>query len=320
MELNNPSSAFGALNGGAIGEALGNRNITDSFSGDEPPLELGPATKASLFVANGLLLGDTRMADKGQGSPHVYDAYALAAWDYSKRRFAGKPTGLILGRFWLLGHPELYTPYKPTYPVTTLLRIAPHALYESRFHCLTTERILVHIAEDNELSAAAALLVSILVNIVSNPGLSLHSIIGDYLRNTHYKEIIIDSPYNKIIAHSPRLQYLLLRVLDGKRPCTAARSEDEILATALYCCLTRNSFEDIMNEALHCGGHRPAITAVTGTVAGALLGDSAIPESMTRNFAQLSFVREIAADIVSGALLSFGPTQTAAEKRWSEKY
>lgn len=35
-------------------------------------------TQIALFVANGLMLGDTYISDKGIGSPHNYDLGALS--------------------------------------------------------------------------------------------------------------------------------------------------------------------------------------------------------------------------------------------------
>ena len=317
MIIDPQEAIAGALTGGAIGEVLGNRfasaelvTSANLFSPDGITHCIGDATKASLFVANGLLLGDTRTADKGQGSPHCYDVYALGAWRYSHQHFNSKPSDFVLRKFWLLDHPELYSSYKPSCHVTPLLRVSPHALYEARFINHTVNKAVTCIGEYNELYSAAVILIAILITVIRKPNNPLSSIIDKLLR-------VI--PNNNMWA-SPRLQFMLYNLLDGREPCDSAITEDEVLATAIYCCMTANGFENIILQALNTKGDNTAVAYIAGTLAGAIFGDTAIPQPMKRSVTQIDIIREIANDLASGARLSFGAPETPEQKRWGERY
>lgn len=316
MRSDKETSILGAMMGGAIGEAYGMYAfcpVCTSSLQSVPDLSIGPATKASMFVANGLMLGDTYLADKGIGTPHIRDAYALGAWRFSNTHRYGEERKAYspLLRFWLLDRPEVYSPTTDAVVSMPLLRAAPHALYEYRFACNNPHKAIRHISEYNTLSPSACMLIFMLMEILQQGSdIVLQTLVASYLRTWS----------NKATYMSARLGYLLYRILDGEVPVAAPVSEEEILASALYCAISGSTYEEVILRALAFEGNRAAVAYIAGTLAGALLTYDAIPGHLRCSDGPLRLVHEMAADLVTGAQLSVGVSETPGEKRWASKY
>jgi ADP-ribosyl-[dinitrogen reductase] hydrolase len=143
-----------------------------------------------------------------------------------------------------------------------IMRLAPVAIFHRRDviaarACAELQARVTHTAE--EAVAAAAMLAELLVAALES---------GD--------------PARVAVVASRTAHPALVRVVEGGRTkqreeiSSAPRAVDTLEA-ALWCLVRADSFEAAVGEAVNLGGDTDTIGAVTGQLAGAVFGASAIP-------------------------------------------
>ncbi len=354
----------GSMVGGAVGDALGyavefmswreivarygGRGITRYELNADGVAEISDDTQMSLFVANGLMLGDTYISDKGMGSPHGYDWAALKAWYLTQTQPFDAPREKRWNQFWLLEEPRLYSRRAPGLTCMGalsgeherntskgcggIMRIAPQALYEYRFHnCLPREKMWLNTKEMVEYTHHHRL--------AWLPSILHVDVLCSIMRGKADTE-----PFENIVRESMSAMKLILANKDGEylvalveKAFSLAKQElpdheaikqlgegwtaEETLAIALYCVAKYpTDFERAIVASVNHSGDSDSTGAVTGNIIGAMLGRDAIPQHFIDNLELIDVIEEMADDVASGADICFASPSTAAQERWSQKY
>ncbi len=354
---------LGSMVGGAVGDALGyavefmsyraiiarygEKGITRYELNNQGVAETSDDTQMALFVANGLMLGDTYISDKGIGSPHNYDWGALCAWYITQTQEFNTPRKKYYSQFWLMDDPRMFARRAPGLTCMGalsgeletnnskgcggIMRIAPQALYEYRFTGLSREerwkitRRMVEYTHRHPLGyLPAILLVDILCSIMrrSNETVDLESIVQEstlamesILNNEHgeYLTVLIEKAFDLAKQELPDYE-AIAKLGEGW-------TAEETLAIALYCAAKySNDFEKAIVASVNHSGDSDSTGAVTGNIIGAMLGRDAIPQHYIDNLELIDIIEEMANDIVSGAQICFHFPTTEAEEIWAKKY
>ncbi len=354
---------LGSMVGGAVGDALGyavefmsyraivarygENGITRYKLNNQGVAEISDDTQMALFVANGLMLGDTYISDKGIGSPHNYDWGALCAWYITQTQEFNTPRKKYYSQFWLMDDPRMFARRAPGLTCMGalsgeletnnskgcggIMRIAPQALYEYRFTGLSREerwkitRRMVEYTHRHPLGyLPAILLVDVLCSIMrrSNETVDLESIVREsilamksLLNNEHgeYLTVLIEKAFD--LAKQELPDHVAIAELGE------GWTAEETLAIALYCAAKYpNDFEKAIVASVNHSGDSDSTGAVTGNIIGAMLGRDAIPQHYIDNLELIDVIEEMANDIVSGAQICFHFPATEAEEIWAKKY
>lgn len=340
----------GCLIGGAAGDALGypveffseqtlrercgdggiRQYLPDPVSGTA---RISDDTQMTLFTANGLLVGDTRMALRGIGAqPHDYVSRAYQDWLITQRTSApARDTHASI--CWLMDIPALYRCWAPgstclsaltqqqgqpplesyiSHPQNHskgcggVMRVAP--LGVSRYTAVPIEALdregaeLAAITHGHSLGyMPAAVLTHILHRIVyPEQAQTLLQIVRE-ARDTVRALFAGDKHLDELTARID----LAIRLADNDEPDLANIHRlgegwvaEETLAIAIYCALRHaDDFSaGIISAVNHCGGS-DSTGAVTGNILGALLGYDAIDKVWTRDLELRDVILELADDL-----------------------
>lgn len=340
----------GCLIGGAAGDALGypveffseqtlrercgdggiRQYLPDPVSGTA---RISDDTQMTLFTANGLLVGDTRMALRGIGAqPHDYVSRAYQDWLITQRTSApARDTHASI--CWLMDIPALYRYRAPgstclsaltqqqgqpplesyiSHPQNHskgcggVMRVAP--LGVSRYTAVPIEALdregaeLAAITHGHSLGyMPAAVLTHILHRIVyPEQAQTLLQIVRE-ARDTVRALFAGDKHLDELTARID----LAIRLADNDEPDLANIHRlgegwvaEETLATAIYCALRHaDDFSaGIISAVNHCGDS-DSTGAVTGNILGALLGYDAIDKVWTRDLELRDVILELADDL-----------------------
>lgn len=340
----------GCLIGGAAGDALGypveffseqtlrercgdggiRQYLPDPVSGTA---RISDDTQMTLFTANGLLVGDTRMALRGIGAqPHDYVSRAYQDWLITQRTSApARDTHASI--CWLMDIPALYRCRAPgstclsaltqqqgqpplesyiSHPQNHskgcggVMRVA--TLGVSRYTAVPIEALdregaeLAAITHGHSLGyMPAAVLTHILHRIVyPEQAQTLLQIVRE-ARDTVRALFAGDKHLDELTARID----LAIRLADNDEPDLANIHRlgegwvaEETLAIAIYCALRHaDDFSaGIISAVNHCGDS-DSTGAVTGNILGALLGYDAIDKVWTRDLELRDVILELADDL-----------------------
>lgn len=337
----------GCLIGGAAGDALGypveffseqtlrercgdggiRQYLPDPVSGTA---RISDDTQMTLFTANGLLVGDTRMALRGIGAqPHDYVSRAYQDWLITQRTSApARDTHASI--CWLMDIPALYRCRAPgstclsaltqqqgqpplesyiSHPQNHskgcggVMRVAP--LGVSRYTAVPIEALdregaeLAAITHGHSLGyMPAAVLTHILHRIVYPERTQTLLQIVCEARDTVRALFAGDKHLDELTARID----LAIRLADNDEPDLANIHRlgegwvaEETLAVAIYCALRHaDDFSaGIIAAVNHCGDS-DSTGAVTGNILGALLGYDAIDKAWTRDLELRDVILELA--------------------------
>lgn len=340
----------GCLIGGAAGDALGypveffseqtlrercgdggiQQYLPDPVSGTA---RISDDTQMTLFTANGLLVGDTRMALRGIGAqPHDYVSRAYQDWLITQRTSApARDTHASI--CWLMDIPALYRCRAPgstclsaltqqqgqpplesyiSHPQNHskgcggVMRVAP--LGVSRYTAVPIEALdregaeLAAITHGHSLGyMPAAVLTHILHRIVYPERTQTLLQIVCEARDTVRALFAGDKHLDELTARID----LAIRLADNDEPDLANIHRlgegwvaEETLAVAIYCALRHaDDFSaGIIAAVNHCGDS-DSTGAVTGNILGALLGYDAIDKAWTRDLELRDVILELADDL-----------------------
>lgn len=340
----------GCLIGGAAGDALGypveffseqtlrercgdggiRQYLPDPVSGTA---RISDDTQMTLFTANGLLVGDTRMALRGIGAqPHDYVSRAYQDWLITQRTSA-PARGTHASICWLMDIPALYRCRAPgstclsaltqqqgqpplesyiSHPQNHskgcggVMRVAP--LGVSRYTAVPIEALdregaeLAAITHGHSLGyMPAAVLTHILHRIVYPERTQTLLQIVCEARDTVRALFAGDKHLDELTARID----LAIRLADNDEPDLANIHRlgegwvaEETLAVAIYCALRHaDDFSaGIIAAVNHCGDS-DSTGAVTGNILGALLGYDAIDKAWTRDLELRDVILELADDL-----------------------
>lgn len=340
----------GCLIGGAAGDALGypveffseqtlrdrcgdggiRQYLLDPVSGTA---RISDDTQMTLFTANGLLVGDTRMALRGIGAqPHCYVSMAYQDWLITQRTSApARDTRASI--CWLMDIPALYrcrapgstclsalTQQQEQPPLESyigqpqnhstgcggIMRVAP--LGVSRYTVTPIDALdregaeLAAITHGHSLGyMPAAVLTHILHRIVyPEQAQTLLQIVRE-ARDTVRALFAGGKHLDELTARID----LAIRLAGNDEPDLANIHRlgegwvaEETLAIAIYCALRHaDDFSaGIIAAVNHCGDS-DSTGAVTGNILGALLGYDAIGKAWTRDLELWDVILELADDL-----------------------
>lgn len=324
------SSYTGCLLGLAVGDGLGSG--PERINGFLPT---SGYTQMAAYACNGLLLGLTQGQMTGTMAPPVrYVALALAEW--AERQLCRRESGPV--RCWISRSPRLDHRPCPEPMVLDLLSMGELGTMEDHSSALSGPGALMTAAavglffdperlprrEIQRLGAEAAALTHgdpaaflsgaalahILSRIVWDGERDLARLSGEagaMLRRRFGRE------YHQAAAVSDLMKKAraLARSKDPGREevlmqlgCETAA---QVLATAVYCCLTDAE-----------GLRDPGLGAVTGAILGALRGAEVIPAQLLEELEERSVLRELAEDLYRGCPMMKGSQVFDIE--WDEKY
>lgn len=356
----------GCMIGGAAGDALGYavefRTADDIFREYGPRgiteyklrggvAEISDDTQMTLFTANGLLFGDTRVSTRGIGLPWGYLDGAYRDWYRTQRNQAPKADEYYTS--WLLNVPGLYHTRAPGNTCMSALsggrlgtieepinhskgcggvmRVAPVGLFFAEPTCYnkvsieTSDRIAAEAAaltHGHELGyIPAAALAHIVRRLAENERETVLSAVTDALNTIpglfpgakHMEEFV------SLTRKAVDLSASGMADLDAIRRLGKGWVAEETLAIAVYCALKyETDFERGIIAAVNHDGDSDSTGAVAGNILGARLGYGAIPRKFTENLELRSVILEIADDLFQECRLSgYGTYQ---DPLWESKY
>ena len=311
-------------------------------------------TQMTLFTANGLLVGDTRMALRGIGAqPHDYVSRAYQDWLITQRTSApARDTHASI--CWLIDIPALYrcrapgntclsalTQQQGQPPLESyighpqnhskgcggVMRVAP--LGVSRYAAVPIEALdregaeLAAITHGHSLGyMPAAVLTHILHRIVyPEQAQTLLQIVCE-ARDTVRALFAGDKHLDELTTRID----LAIRLADNDDPDLANIHRlgegwvaEETLAIAVYCALRHaDDFSaGIIAAVNHCGDS-DSTGAVTGNILGALLGYDAIDKAWTRDLELRDVILELADDLARCPECL--QDRRGVDRGWAQKY
>lgn len=361
----------GSLFGGAIGDALGypvefmsegqimakygSKGIT-SFEYDSKTGKalISDDTQMTLFTADGILVGETRLCLRGIGGvPHYYLPKSYKDWlctqELSKEQFETKRNNRYYCTSWLCDVPELYSRRAPgntcisaikreepgsvSRPINDskgcggIMRVAPLALH---YNYTDIEKLDMEGAEIAALTHGHSLgymSCAVITHIIS-------LIVYPHERKMSLKEIVIDArdTVNELFKddrHIRELDEIITRAMelsenndsdiDNIHKLGEGWVAEETLAIAIYCSLKyQTDFSKAIIAAVNHNGDSDSTGAVTGNIIGALLGFDAIEDKWKKNLELFDVIEEMALDLCHGcALDEFSPYR---DDVWATKY
>lgn len=352
----------GCLYGGAIGDALGYpiefRRAEDIFTiyGEDGiqyyELFHGKAlisddTQMTLFTANGLLEGYTRLRLRGiMGKWQSYVELAYKDWLITQNEAC--ETANRYCKSWLLNVKEMYNCRAPgntclsalmakkcgtvSEPINNskgcggVMRVAPVGLYLPK-HCKNIEDVdqigaeVAAITHGHQLGyIAAAALVHIIsrctfssMNLASIVTEAIETVVAIYKSKPHIDEF--ESIMNKAIY----LTHQDTNDLDAIREIGQGWVAEETLAIAVYCTLKYpNDFVKAVTTSVNHDGDSDSSGAVTGNIIGAYLGRQKIPNKFIEPLELKEVIFEIAVDLFEDCKM--GEYGDYHDDKWYSKY
>ncbi|MGN0154981.1 MAG: ADP-ribosylglycohydrolase family protein [Lachnospiraceae bacterium] len=352
----------GCLFGGAVGDALGYpiefRNAEEIFTiyGEngiqDYELFHGKAyisddTQMTLFTANGLLEGYTRLCLRGiMGSWQGY--VELAYKDWLKTQESDYEPDNPYCDSWLLNVKDMYNWRAPgntcisalhledcgsvEKPINSskgcggVMRVAPVGLYLPK-HVRDIKDIDMVGAEVAAITHGhplgyipASAFVHIIVKCVT-ASQDIESIVEDATRTTvelfHDKKHIDE--FESIMKKAVRLAHEDMDDLDAIREIGQGWVAEETLAIAVYCSIKyQDDFTRAVTASVNHDGDSDSTGAVTGNIMGAYLGIRIIPQKYIEPLELKEVIEEIAVDLYEDCRMSeYGEYN---DDKWIAKY
>lgn len=368
MANNNKDKIKGSFFGGAIGDALGypvefmqyaeitqkygETGITRYNLDSNGVAQISDDTQMTLFTANGLLFGYSRLAMRGiMGDPSSYIKDSYLEWlqtqtgeiDYTKwhynwirevkelhsRRAPG--TTCLQALQAIANHQTVKNNSKGC---GGIMRVAPIPLY---YHGKMKQSPLMKIAGDvagithkhplGFLPAALlAHLISSLIPCKSPTSYQIASHLQDGI-------MLLQEIYPNYNNYISQIKYLIEKA--GRRALSNLSDEEairqlgegwvaeETLAIAVFCSMRYpDNFEKAVVASVNHSGDSDSTGAVTGNIMGAIVGYNAIPQHFKDNLELGWLINEIAEDLADGIPVGeyLDNYDTPQKRRWMEKY
>lgn len=364
----------GSLIGGAAGDALGyaiefkHEDFIFSHYGKKgiQEYELDPVTKKALisddtqmtlFTANGILIGDTRVSLRGIGAqPSNYISISYQDWLFTQQTSFEEKNNIENGRHrisWLLDVPELYSirapgntclyalseqsdgkvnasinqPLNQSKGCGGVMRVAPMGLKNySNKKLETIDLEGANIAAITHGHSLGYMPVAVLTHIINR------AVYAPEKRSL--KEIVIDARNTvaEIFSkdeHISELTYLIDSAvslseneetdLDNIHQLGEGWVGEEALAIAIYCALRyENDFSAGIIAAVNHNGDSDSTGAITGNILGARLGFDKIESKWKENLELYDVILEIADDLCHGCMMS--EYSSYIDPDWERKY
>ena len=358
----NLEKIMGCLYGGAVGDALGYpiefRRAEEIFAiyGEKgiSSYELfhGKAlisddTQMTLFTANGLLVGYTRLCLRGIMGP--WQSYIESAYkDWLKTQNDSYCSEIPYCSSWLLNCKELYSNRAPGNTCLSalcskecgsidnrinnskgcggIMRIAPIGLYLPR-HINSIRKIDVIGAEAAAIThghplgfiPAAALTHIIARCVISEDSLEL--IVKEAIQTAaelfRYEKHIEE--FTAIMDRAIRFANEEMEDMTAIRELGEGWVAEETLAIAVYCALKyQKDFEKGVVASVNHDGDSDSTGAVTGNILGAYLGIDSIPNKFIEPLELKDVIGELAVDMYEDCKMSeYGNYR---DEKWMQKY
>lgn len=328
----------GCLLGGAVGDALG-------YSSDNTKeLKISANTQLSLFTANALLFGLTRIAIKGVGS----ELYKWVYWAYKdwyelqEAEKAIEPS--LLNISWLLNVCELAESRSPVDKTVEILKVFKVANVEeidkgfnNQYDCVT--RVLpvgLSLAEDESLDRVFKLALNVAKLTHSDNNACLSSgCIATFIRSLRSNSFDMEKSIEntlEVLKHYDNSAHLVEKIeycktlLDSNiedKEITSKLGEgfisEECLLLGLYFSIKyRNDFKQGVMSAIECSKNSSAVGFIVGSILGLINGEKGIPEDLRSEVEIRDILLEIGSDLY---LLSYSDLRLLIEdKKWNRKY
>lgn len=353
----------GCLLGGAAGDALGfpvefltdeqifqryGENGITKYELYNDVAEISDDTQLTLFTANGLLLGKTKVLKSGDMEPYK-NSIALCYADWLKTQSNIAAEFVSPKHSWLINVPEMNHervagqtclsalrsgrsgsinhPINNSKGCGGLMRVAPIGLYfpeEFGFEMIdmlgAEVAALTHGHELGYIPAAAFVHI---INIISHQqNADLRYAVKGAM--SAVKRLFPNASYLKDFLYLMEQAYILsedkeLDDLEGIRSLGAGWVAEETLAIAVYCSLKyQNDFERGIIAAVNHSGDSDSTGSVTGNILGALLGINAIPDKFLKKLELRNIIIEIADDLYYDYHLH--SKSEFEESAWRHKY
>jgi uncharacterized protein (TIGR02452 family) len=362
----------GSLFGGAIGDALGyhiefmkedqifkeygKSGITEYFLNHSTgKAHISDDTQMTLFTANGIIVGDTRLHLRGIGGiPHDYLRKSYSDWlqtqEITKEQMDDRrKTDDYYCISWLCDVPELYSRRAPGNtcisaihsgcegdvgnPINNskgcggIMRVAPLGLYYSKPDIEWLDMEAAQIAALTHGHSLGYMSASVLTHIISrivypnNLNMNLEEIVieaRDAVHSLFVKDEHI-TELDEIINRAIELSHNADSDLDNIHKLGEGWVAEETLAIALYCSLKyQNDFSKGVLAAVNHNGDSDSTGAVTGNIIGALIGYDAIEEKWKKNLELSDVIEEMSIDLCHGCMMSeYGSYK---DNDWIRKY
>lgn len=349
---------LGLAVGDALGFAVDERSLTEILEGYGPNglegydevngyTSITSYTQLAALACNGLLLGQTHGQLRGQMAPYVrYVRLAEREWAQSQRR---SPAGK---RFcWISRVPELQTRRcMENRMVDLLIREEQGSMEEPLNRFDTPGAIGVAAAvgmfyqtgrisreENNRLGAEAVALThgspqafltgAALTHLISRTVRDGEKNLPVLIRET---ASALNSQFSREYPQVWGICTLMAKALElAENPAVSpreametlgCRTMPEVLAGALYACLTCNErFEAGITTAVNHSGRSAAVGVAAGAILGAILGERAIPEDFyLLPLEPAEVLRELADDMFRGCPMD--QNSRLYDDDWDRKY
>ena len=355
----------GSLIGGAAGDALGYtvefssyhriiseygaRGITE-YELTNGVAEFSDDTQMTLFTANGMLTGLTRMYTRGIGrSPEFYVEQAYKDWYYTQTDSCGNRMGK--DRFtWLSAIPGFYsrrapgntcmsalsemiyrrTPQNNSKGCGGVMRVAPWGLFcachDVRYSIAQMDVAggeIARLTHKHPLGWMPSILMThILYRIVKEGGINVSEV-------TWKKEDTLDKAFHSSVVRQKDLVEQALRLADNNSPDVDNIRHlgegwvgEEALAIAVYAVARHiDSFADTLIAAVNHDGDSDSTGAIAGNIIGAMIGYEAIPAQFKTHLEMHDVILAIADDLHQGCIIdSETEEDTPEKKQWYDRY
>lgn len=303
-------------------------------------------TQLAAFTCNGLLLALTRGQLKGVMAPlSRYVGLSSREWAASQRPW-GRPDRTFC---WLLQQPELCrrhcmdtrmldTLSRPTLgtleepknsfvnpgSLTSAIGVGlfynPGRMKQQELDLLGAEVIaLSHGSPLAFLSGAA--LTHIISRSLADPEIPLKKLV---LETAKYIKDQFGHQYSQCFEISNYLNMAVSLAEDPRQDTVSAMERlqcmncAQVLAGAVYACLTMSSFDSAMIAAVNHSGRSAAVGAVAGAILGLRLGEQALPEFYVECLEPAETLQELADDLYHGCPMEMG--NKLFDLDWDRKY
>lgn len=326
----------GCLIGGAAGDALGyavefdklyvihKKYGANGITSYETSI-ISDDTQMTLFTANGLLLGDTRMMQRGIGAaPHDYVYFAYLDWLKTQGYKSPKEHHYT----WLFDIPELHARRAPgttclsalasgkcgsiKEPLNTscgcggVMRTAPMGLM---YEAIDPQDVILEGAEiaaithGHSLGYIPAGMLSLIVHLAVFEPQPLRDIIEAALFETKctFEQDHHWDKFEALIRHAITLSENDKADTENIPELGEGWTGHEALAVAVYCSLRHeHDFSKAIIAAINHDGDSDSTGAITGNILGAHLGMKAIDSKWTDRLELKDVILEIARDLCDG--------------------
>lgn len=352
----------GCLFGGAVGDALGypvefrsaeqiriiyGENGIQDYELFHQKAYISDDTQMTLFTANGLLIGFTRLCLRGiMGDWQEYVWFAYKDWLITQGENRISDDSYV--KSWLLNKKDMYNQRAPgntclsalkeeiygsvDCPINSskgcggVMRVAPVGLYLPK-HIKDIEKVdrigaevaaLTHGHPLGYLPAAA--LTHIIARCVYSSS-NIAQIVEEAIKTVAkiYTDKLEKKEFVRIMEKAVCLAYQNRDDLDAIREIGEGWVAEETLAIAVYCAIKyQNDFVKAVTVSVNHDGDSDSTGAVTGNIMGAYFGFKEIPEKYIQPLEIREVIEEIAVDLFEDCKMS--KYSDYRDKKWIEKY